>query len=130
MTQAKKNILKRRSWLRVSRNFLGAFLVATILILPVSVTADTNIQVLPIESQDSQSTILGMTYPQAALVSAAIVGGALVINSLVGANLGTTLAALYVGHLIVEAGIVAIAAGGSLGLNWWADDTSDSAAFF
>jgi len=116
--------------LRVSRNFLGAFLVATILILPVSVTADTNIQVLPIESQDSQSTILGMTYPQATLVSAAIVGGALVINSLVGANLGTTLAALYVGHLIVEAGIVAIAAGGSLGLNWWADDTSDSAAFF
>jgi hypothetical protein len=74
------------------------------------------------EKIESTPTILGMTYTQAALVSAAVVGSALVVNSLVGANLGTTLAVLYVGHLIVEAGIVAIAAGGSLGLGWWADD--------
>ena len=74
------------------------------------------------EKIESTPTILGMTYTQAALVSAAVVGSALVVNSLVGANLGTTLAVLYVGHLIVEAGIVAIAAGSSLGLGWWADD--------
>lgn len=76
------------------------------------------------EKIESTPTILGMTYTQAALVSAAVVGSALVVNSLVGANLGTTLAVLYVGHLIVEAGIVAMAAGGSLGLGWWADDSS------
>ncbi|MGA0344861.1 MAG: hypothetical protein ACO37B_07350 [Arenicellales bacterium] len=79
---------------------------------------------------DVEPTILGMTYTQAALASAAVVGGALVINSFVGANLGTTLAVLYVGHLIVEAGIVALAAGGSLGLSWWSDDPGSGAALF
>lgn len=108
-------------------------------VLLVLAPAQSTIADLPVPSQHSnpsgddggaEPTILGMTYAQAALASAAVVGGALVINSFVGANLGTTLAVLYVGHLIVEAGIVALAAGGSLGLSWWSDDSDSGAALF
>ena len=54
----------------------------------------------------------------------------LIVNSLLGVNIGTTLAVLYVGHLIVEAGIVAAAAGGSLGLSWWVDTETESVELF
>jgi len=69
-------------------------------------------------------TFLGVSYKHAAVISAVVIGGALVVNSLIGANVGTTIVVVYVGHLIVEAGIVAAAAGGSLGLSWWTDDES------
>ena len=71
-----------------------------------------------------------LPYSEAALTTAAVVGGVLIANSLLGVNIGTTLAGLYVGHLIVEAGIVAVAAGSSLGLSWWVDTETEPVELF
>ncbi|MBT6530851.1 hypothetical protein OAI08_04435 [Gammaproteobacteria bacterium] len=103
------------------------------LTLPCQVRADSSITVESAVQSDNvktESLILGLTYPEAALTTAAVVGGVLIVNSLLGVNIGTTLAVLYVGHLIVEAGIVAAAAGGSLGLSWWVDTETESVELF
>ena len=103
------------------------------LTLPCQVRADSSITVESAVQSDNvktESLILGLTYPEAALTTAAVVGGVLIVNSLLGVNIGTTLAVLYVGHLIVEAGIVAAAAGGSLGLSWWVDTETESVKLF
>ena len=103
------------------------------LTLPCQVRADSSITVESAVQSDNvktESLILGLTYPEAALTTAAVVGGVLLVNSLLGVNIGTTLAVLYVGHLIVEAGIVAVAAGSSLGLSWWVDAETEPVELF
>jgi hypothetical protein len=103
------------------------------LTLPCQVRADSPTPVEPaIQSENvkRESLILGLTYSEAALTTAAVVGGVLIANSLLGVNIGTTLAVLYVGHLIVEAGIVAVAAGSSLGLSWWVDTETEPVELF
>lgn len=69
----------------------------------------------------TEDTILGMTYDKAATVAAAVTVGAVVVNMVVGANVGTILGALYVGHLMVEAVLVASGAGAGWGLGLWDD---------
>lgn len=71
-----------------------------------------------------EGTILGMSYPQAALAGAGVVAAAALINWTIGGNLGTILGALYVGHLVVEAALVAGGAGASWGLGWWDGETA------
>ncbi|MHC8731876.1 hypothetical protein ACYVU7_01500 [Arenicellales bacterium IMCC56312] len=103
------------------------------LTLPCQVRADSPTPFEPaIQSENvkGESLILGLTYSEAALTTAAVVGGVLIANSLLGVNIGTTLAVLYVGHLIVEAGIVAVAAGSSLGLSWWVDTETEPVELF
>jgi hypothetical protein len=46
----------------------------------------------------------------------------MLINSMVGANLGTILGVLYVGHLVVEATLVAGGAGAGWWMGWWDDE--------
>jgi hypothetical protein len=70
----------------------------------------------------TEDTILGMTYDKAATVAAAVTVGAVVVNMVVGANIGTILGALYVGHLMVEAALVASGAGAGWGLGLWDDN--------
>lgn len=64
-------------------------------------------------------TIMGLSYGKAAVVTAAVIAGAVAINALVAPNVGTILAALYLGHFVAEAAVVISGAGASWGLGWW-----------
>ena len=98
-------------------------LVLTLFIFSVVVPISGRTDINPTQTVEENGKILGMSYATAAAVTVAVVAGAVVVNSVVGANAGTVLAAVYIGHLVVEVGIVAVAAGGSfLGIGWWADD--------
>jgi hypothetical protein len=99
-------------------------LLVSLLATPSHLLAEDDLTPEVSVGTDEPRTILGVSYKQAAVISAVVIGGALVVNSLIGANVGTTIAVIYIGHLIVEAGIVAATAGGSLGLSWWNDDES------
>lgn len=73
-----------------------------------------------------EATILGMSYGQAVLVGTGVVAGAVVVNTMFGTNLGTILGALYVGHLVVEAVLVASGAGAAWGFGWFGEDPADA----
>jgi hypothetical protein len=73
----------------------------------------------------TEETVLGMTYGQAALVTAAVVAGAVALNTFAASNVATVLSAIYLGHLAVEAAIVLTGAGTSWGLGWWDDAPAD-----
>ncbi len=107
-----------------SNALLLVALLVSLLATPSAMLANDDLTSEVSVGAEEPRTFLGVSYKHAAVISAVVIGGALVVNSLIGANVGTTIAVVYVGHLIVEAGIVAAAAGGSLGLSWWTDDES------
>lgn len=72
------------------------------------------------------NTVLGISYGKAAVIGAGVVAGAVLINSVFGTNLGTILGALYVGHLVVEAVLVASGAGAAWGFGWFGADPADA----
>lgn len=74
----------------------------------------------------ADETIFGMSYGQAALVATGVVAGAALINTVFGANLGTILGVLYVGHLVVEAALVASGAGAAWGFGWFDEGPADA----
>lgn len=72
------------------------------------------------------NTVLGMSYGKAAAIGAGVVAGAVLINSAFGTNLGTLLGVLYVGHLVVEAVLVASGAGAAWGFGWFGEDPAEA----
>ncbi len=102
------------------RRLAACLLVSVLLALPVGGRAAS---AQSTETVPAQDTILGTDYGTAALVTAAVLAGAVAINAVVAPNLGTALGVLYVGHLAVEAALVFTGAGAGWSLGLWGGDS-------
>jgi hypothetical protein len=97
------------------RWFAFLLVVVALIGMPVAAHADAN----PAEA--GEDTILGMSYGKAAVVAAAVVAGAVAINTLVAPNVGTVVAVIWVAHWFVQ-GAVVYGIGSWLG--WWDDEVA------
>lgn len=71
---------------------------------------------LPVITQDTEGTILGLSYGSAALAAGAAAAGVVALNTYVAPNVGTLALTLWVAHWVVQ-GAVVYGAGSWLG--WW-----------
>jgi hypothetical protein len=106
------------------RRLAGIFVALALCVLPVDTRAASD---MPTE-RPAQGITVNMDYGTAALVTAAVIAGAVAINAFVAPNVGTVLGALYVGHLVVEAAIVLTGAGAGWGFGLWDDAPTDVSA--